>query len=368
LYSVDPEAEETSMVVDLEPQQVSALLQGPDGGMLLGTANPAMLMRLDRQFAGRGTYTSPVLDAAQISLWGKLRLTAEVPANTSVTIETRSGNVRDPEHGPWSPWSDARAFMPDGDRSALQPREMEMASPPARFVQYRLTLTGDKQTSPSVNQVQLAYVTPNMAPDIASVQAQYPEQRNRNNNGAPPTTMNVQWEANDANNDTLVYKLEYRPAGSARFLPLAERIEGTSHEWQTRRVPDGRYVLRLIASDRRDNPGGMAKTSRRLSDPVLVDNTAPTLENLENQQVGDGEIELAGEAVDKLSPIASIAYAVDDAEEYAPILPDDLIFDSTRERWSVTLSDLSPGQHVVTLRVRDQRGNTTHKAMMIDVE
>lgn len=368
LYSINAPAEETSTVVDLEPQQISALLRTSDGGILLGTANPAKLMRLDRRFASRGTFTSPVMDAAQISLWGKLRVTAEVPENTSLTVETRSGNVRDPENGPWSPWSDAQSIMPDADRSPLHPRGMDMDSPPARFVQYRLTLTGDRQTTPAVNQVQLAYVTPNMAPSISSIQAQYPEPRsNRNGDAAPSTTMNIQWEASDPNDDALVHKLEYRPAGSERFLPITDRIEGTSHEWQTRRVPDGRYVIRITTSDRRDNPGDMAKTSRRLTDPVLVDNTAPRLENLDQQPV-DEAVELTGEAVDALSPIASISYIVNDAEEYTPVLPADLIFDSTREQWSVTLADLAPGQHVVTLRVRDQRGNTTHQAMIIEIE
>ncbi len=73
IYRIDPAAEETTMIVDLEPQQVPALLRGPNGGMLVGTANPAKLIRLDRQVAGRGTYTSPIMDATQISLWGKLR-------------------------------------------------------------------------------------------------------------------------------------------------------------------------------------------------------------------------------------------------------------------------------------------------------
>ncbi len=115
------------------------------------------------------------------------------------------------------------------------------------------------------------------------------------------------------------------------------------------------------------NPGDMAKSNNRVSDPVLVDNTAPVFEHLQ-RQVADGTVTLTGQAVDQFSSIAELGYAVDDAEAYEPVLPNDLIFDSTREQWSVKLTGLSQGQHVVTLRVRDGRGNTTHKAMIVEVK
>lgn len=370
IFSVNPLTEETTTVVDLEPEQVPAVMLAPDGSVLLGTANPAQLVQLSEGFAGRGTYVSSVLDANQISLWGVLHLAATLPQGASVTVETRSGNVQDPEKAPWSEWSQANVVMPGEGISPLQPREITIDSPPARFMQYRLTLTGDQQTTPVVDRVELAYVTPNLGPKIASIRAAYPDagpaQRGPGEDAAPPTAMNIEWEAADPNNDTLVYNLEYQPAGAKRYLSVAEDLEENRFEWQTRRIPDGWYILRVTASDRRDNPGDMAKTTSRRSDPVLVDNTPPTLENLAHEVQGDTLL-VSGNAVDAFSPIRSIAYAVDDADEYKPVLPGDLIFDSTREQWVVTISDLSPGPHVVTLRVSDVRGNTGYKAMMIDI-
>ena len=57
---------------------------------------------------------------------------------------------------------------------------------------------------------------------------------------------------------------------------------------------------------------------------------------------------------------------MDSAELYEPILPEDLIFDSTRESFTVTISDLAPGPHVVTLRVADSRGNVGYQAVTLN--
>lgn len=364
VYRVDPAADETTILTDLQPEQVPAAAVMEDGDILLGTANPAEVIRLSDRFAARGRYTSEVLDADQISLWGTMNLTADIPEDTSVLLETRSGNVEDPEQAPWSEWSEPQAFVSDGDASPLQPRQGEVDAPPARFLQYRLTLLGDPGATPAVNEVKLAYVTPNMGPEISSISASYPEPRG---DAGPGTVMNVDWEASDPNEDTLVYRLAYRPAGSERYIQIAEDIENPRYEWQTRRVPDGRYVLRVVASDRRDNPGGMAKTSSRVSDPVLVDNTAPRLAEIE-KSVENGEARIAGVATDALSAVDSMAYAVDGEAEYHPILPRDLIFDSTREAWRVRISDLAEGPHVVTLRISDTRGNTSYHTVLIDVK
>lgn len=373
LYSVRPGADETSMTVELDPEQITALLPGPDGEVLLGTANPAYLLRLDRDHAGEGTYTSPVLDAEQISLWGMLRLTARIPEGTSLTLETRSGNVRDPEDGPWSAWSQPQSFLPDESRSHLHPRKMEVQSPPARFLQYRVRFDGTADATPALTRVALAYVMPNMPPRLTSIQASYPDAgRGRGGRGgddeeAPSRTMNVDWDAEDPNDDRLRYTLEYRPADSERFIEIADDIERSEYEWNTRRVPDGWYTLRVTASDHLDNPPDMAMTSSRVSEPVLVDNTAPVFEDLD-KQVADDRVTITGVAVDRHSRIASIGHALNHAENYEPILPEDMIFDSTREPWSVTLSGLDSGQHVVTLRVRDQRGNTSYESLVVEIE
>jgi hypothetical protein len=364
VFVIDPATNENAVLVDLGSEQVPAMMLAKDGSTVLATANPAELHTLGDSYALKGTYTSPALDAAQISLWGLLSLTADIPEGCSLTIETRSGNVQDPEQAAWSNWSTAQALMPDDKLPALAPKEVTVQSPPARFLQYRLTLTGTDDQTPVIDRVEAAYVTPNLKPIVTKVTATYPEQAEPD---APPSTiMNIEWEAADDNQDPLVYKLEYQPAGSDFVLPIAEDLTELTYEWQTQRVPDGRYIVKVTADDRPDNPGDMAMTATRRAAPVLIDNSAPELTS--EKTITGKQVKVSGKATDAWSPIQAIAYALDDKEEFHPILPADLIFDSTSESWEVTISDLSPGPHVLTLRAADTRGNTVYRSVLFEIK
>ncbi len=382
LYRIDIAAEETTIIADLEPEQIPALLKGSDGKILVGTGSPAMLVRLDEGFAATGTYTSPVLDATQISLWGKLMLTAAIPQGTSVSVQTRSGNVQDPERAAWSKWSVPRNLTADDAVGPFTPREVAIISPPARFLQYRLTLTGTGQSTSVVDRVSLAYVVPNLRPVVTAIRAVYPNEAkpgsrpasragaggNPNDNPLPElTTLNVEWEASDPNNDQLRYTLEYRMAGSDKWLPLMEDITANSYEWNTKRVPDGRYVLRVTATDAPDNPATMAKTVSRQSDPVLIDNTAPTIGDRKTTVLNQVAT-ITATVTDNLSPIRLVQYAVDNTGKWHAVLPDDLIFDSTKETITVKIADLSTGSHVITLRAADAQGNTRYVAETVEVK
>ena len=359
VFVIDPANGETAVLVDLTSEQVPAMMLASDGSTIMGTANPAELFTLGNSYALRGIYTSPALDAAQISLWGTMSLTADIPEGCSLTVETRSGNVQDPEQAAWSSWSQAHALMPDAQLPALAPKEITVQSPPARFLQYRLTLVGTDELTPSIDRVEAAYVTPNLKPLVTKVTAAYPEAEP----DAPPSTiMNIEWEAADDNQDPLVYKLEYIPAGSDKALLIEEDLTEMAYEWQTQRVPDGRYTVRVTADDRPDNPGDMAMTAIRRASPVLVDNSPPVLDA--KNTVNGNQVTISGITTDDWSPIQSLAYSLDDDDEYHAILPGDLIFDSTQESWDVTISDLSPGPHVLTLRATDTRGNTVYRSVI----
>jgi hypothetical protein len=74
-----------------------------------------------------GTFTAVVFDAARVVTWGLASWTASVPAGTTLTVETRSGNTATPD-GSWSAW------VAVGNGQAV-------SSPPARYFQYRVRLT-----------------------------------------------------------------------------------------------------------------------------------------------------------------------------------------------------------------------------------
>ena len=73
-------------------------------------------------------------------------------------------------------------------------------------------------------------------------------------------------------------------------------------------------------------------------------------------------------ARDALSPIQAAHWAVDSTDDWQPTHPTDLIYDSTTEKVAITIPDLEPGTHVVTLRLTDARGNAYYKAQVVEVK
>ncbi|MGB0768584.1 MAG: hypothetical protein ACPGYV_12865, partial [Phycisphaeraceae bacterium] len=170
VFSVDPSLGETTVLADLDSSQVTCATP-TDRGLLLGAANPGALMRMELAVADEGGYTSRVLDAGQVSIFGTFKLTADIPANTTVSVELRSGNVGDPEQAAWAKWSEPVEIEHDPAANPLQPREIKIDVPPARYLQYRLSLKGDGQSTPIIDQADLAYVAPNTPPTVAKLVA-----------------------------------------------------------------------------------------------------------------------------------------------------------------------------------------------------
>jgi len=368
VYRVDPNEQEKTVIADLEVQQVPAMAL-VDGRIVVGTANPGQVVRLGAGYADRGTFTSDPLDAGQISRFGNLTVLAMLPEGAGVAVQTRSGNVGNADLGLWSEWSAPATVEP---QFPGQPVFHEVASPSARFLQYRLILESEGKRTPAVERVAIKYLTPNMRPQITSVSTQYAEGNGANGEApAPRTTINVEWEASDPNGDTLQYALEFRrlsrPGDEHPWLPLEDEIDQTRYEWDTRTVPDGRYELRLIASDAPDNVEGEAMEARRITSQVVIDNRQPEIVDFTVEPGDPGALRVELTAEDGLTPISDIRYSVDGAEPWQAVLPADRIYDSTSERAAFTITDLSPGLHVVSVRVIDSQGNAHYVSRTAEV-
>ena len=136
LYQVRPGAQETEVLAKVDAKQITCLLPVKDGRIFLGLANTGGISAMTGGYATDGTYLSPVLDATQVSRFGKMQLHGFLPSGTKLQVATRSGNVKDADEPGWSDWSAA------ADAAEFQP----VTSPLARFLQYRLTF---KTTDPA---------------------------------------------------------------------------------------------------------------------------------------------------------------------------------------------------------------------------
>lgn len=373
IFQVNPAADETIVLAKVDPKQVTCLLPARDGSVYVGMANVGSIAAMSPGFAAKGTYTSPVLDATQVSRFGKLHLHGSLPPGTSITVSTRSGNVKEPSDKGWSPWTaevPAEEYLP-------------ITSAAARFLQYRLTFTSpDGAATPTLDDVTVAYQVPNLPPVVKSVRVggvggggEGGADRSQAASGGendlrrvqPSPRQTIAWEASDPNNDALQYTLYFRRTPGGPWILLKEKLTESQFEWDTRTVADGRYEVKVVASDANANPPGQGKTASRVTDPVLVDNTPPAIGDLRWAQKGTA-LQLDFNIVDQTSTVAACDYSVDSNRDWQMSLPVDNMFDSPEETMSFSIPGLKPGQHQITLRATDAKGNQSFQTVFVTVK
>ena len=358
IYSLSLDGDQVVQLVDTDAKQVTSLAAAGDGEVLFATANKGSVARLTRTFADKGTYLSKPLDAAQIAHWGTLAARASQAGGTKVTVATRSGNVAEPDEDTWSDWSAEQAI--DGEF-------LSIGSPSARFLQYRLTLTGDGETTPTAQDVRVIYQVGNLAPVVTGVlvkpSAKAPNKSNGNAKG-PKVFRIVTIKANDPNKDKLIWSVAFRQAGTKSWIQIAEKLTKSMYAWDTRTVGDGTYELRVRLSDSPSNPPAAALSSDRLSEPVVVDNTPPVVGDVLVEAAADdnGKVTVVG-AISDASRIVSIAYAVDSQEDWVAVLPIDGICDSSSEKVRFEIDKLKVGAHRIAVRAQDLYGNVGYAAV-----
>lgn len=371
VYQVNPAAEETVVVAKVDPKQVMSMLAAKDGRVILGLANVGGIAAMSSGYAEQGTYTSTVLDATQISKFGKLHLQGSLPEGTSITVATRSGNLSEPRNTGWSAWSAEMAAA----------EYLQISSPAARYLQYRLTFaSGDGKTTPVVDEVDVAYLQPNLAPQVKSVRIATADADSRPPVPMPPggavaaaprpvasaRMRQITWEAMDPNNDAMEYSLYYRSAPRGPWILIQDKLKDAQYQWDTRTVQDGRYQIKVVASDAKANPVGEGKTGSRMSDPVTVDNTPPIIGDMKVTPFSRGA-KIQASIVDRTSIVAAAEYSVDSKDDWQALAASDNLFDSPEEAVSFTVDNLAPGQHQITLRASDSYGNQAYQTVTVVV-
>src|SRR5262249_30292523 len=133
----------------------------------------------------------------------------------------------------------------------------------------------------------------------------------------------------------------------------------------TRGVRDGRYEIKVQASDAAANPPGQGKTASRVSDPVIVDNTPPVIGDIKSNVTGKS-VTIDLRVVDRTCTVAGLQYTVDSSKQWQSVLPQDNIADSPEELYRVTIADLGAGAHQITLRATDAMGNQSYESVMVN--
>jgi hypothetical protein len=346
--------------------------------VLAATGNMGHIYKLEDTLEPSGTYESPVHDAGGVAIWGRIAWQAEASIAGTISFRTRTGNSLRPDKT-WSDWS-APLTEPAGSR---------ISSPNARYVQWKAEFAGNQGKTPALGNVSVAYLPQNTPPILRSIAVTtqfaatagaktsqpslasgYSITVTDTGDAAPapsagtPTQaasraasqqININWVAEDADGDRLVYSLWFRGEGEREWKLLRTNIHENAYAVEGDALADGKYFFRVVASDREVNPPGLAREVELVSAPVLIDNTPPVVTAGTPRKTASG-VEVEFEAVDAASPLRRCEYSVD-AGIWIPLEAADGVIDSNHEKFAVRLDHLAAGEHVLVLRALDSANN-----------
>jgi hypothetical protein len=359
VFTVDPATEQRAIIYqDEHASQISAMAV-TDDGIYLGTANPAKLIKLAKTFAPEGTYTSDLIDAGQPSNWGKLQIEADIPKACKIKMACRSGNVKDVNDLTFSSWTEPVEVT----------EPVQLQCPLGRFCQYKLILqTEDQRKSPLVREIAVADTVPNLAPKLESVSAirLSLSKSERIASADKKGVFKISYKAKDDNADELIYTIDFRKVGRENWIEVEKEIETDTFEWDSKTVEDGRYEIRVTASDERSNTTTTKLTGSRITEPVIVDNTGPVIKK-HSIESDEEAVVLKMQVSDQLSAIGKVDYTVDSNADWISTVPDDLVYDTTDEDFTIVIEELDAGEHIIAIRVSDDVGNTTYKTFEVTV-
>ena len=148
-----------ALAADVSERQALVLLPTGDG-FLLGTGDVGGVYQMKPAAPGQASYLSKIFDGEAFSQWGRLRWTG----GPGLQIDTRSGNTAKPDKS-WNDWQRIDGATFDGWDG-----EGRIASPPARYLQYRVTFAAAAAArGATLKEVTLAYLPQNQRARVTEV-------------------------------------------------------------------------------------------------------------------------------------------------------------------------------------------------------
>ena len=380
LYRVD-RSQNVLLLTGVDAKQITRFAGRARSGARVpafATANPGRVISPGSGDQLPATYVSSVRDSKSVATWGIARW----EGTGTIALYARSGNTEKPDDS-WSDWT--------GPYSRREGEQIK--SPPARYLQWRAVLTRPPSApAPQLTSVTIAYLPRNSRPTVSSLTIHPPgvvfqrpfssedgaiaglddvtaeSRRPPGDPGSPPPQpgrrmfqkglQTIVWKAEDADGDRLAYSIQYRREGDTTWRDLRTNLTDAIFVWDTTTVADGRYVLRLIASDGPANAADRALSGDRESDPIDVDNTPPAITTEITRQGNTSR--LVVRVRDAHSPIQKVEYSVNGGP-WQLVYPADGVADSPDERYELPLANDAEAARIM-IRAIDLLQNVTSQA------
>lgn len=386
LYEIEGPGKSTALL-SAPADQITALLPLANGGVAFATSNIGRLYQAGPELEEQGYIESDVLDSSFFAHWGRMSVVGEHGGGT-ISVSARSGNVNRPQKN-WTPWS-----SPVGVGE-----EQVVNAPPARYFQWRAELRRGNGDGPVLREVTVAYRNRNVPPRIVTSEATPPNyafpprnltiapsdkitltplsaKSRSSSSSAKPTSQSgalgmnyskgsvgVRWLAEDANNDNLTYRLEIRQTSGGNWLGLVDNLNEPQYSWDSTSWPDGRYEVRITASDKESNPPDEALEATAVTDSFLVDNSKPEIAGLSASR-GSGNVVVRWKATDALSQIRGAEYSLN-GKDWTRVEPKNGISDARSLDYELTLNPAPAAGAVFTVRVRDEFDNEAVASVVV---
>jgi hypothetical protein len=273
----------------------------------------------------------------------------------------------------------------------------QIQSPPARFLQYRITLGKSASgQSPEVSLIDLAYLPRNIAPRVTQIEmapANYRQAPSallleravlasgspasltlpavgQKRSGSPTSTtdstasstlqynkgfITARWNASDANGDLMQFTVEIKGKADAAWRTLKDKLQDHYYAFDSSAFADGSYQVRVTASDAPSNTPADALSSSLTGDEFIIDNTPPEI--LASSPSGSGaKRTIHFTAKDALSWIDKAEYSLNGAD-WTLLDPVNKVTDSQSLDYEIT----GESGQLLSVRIFDEYDNVVVK-------
>jgi hypothetical protein len=162
------------------------------------------------------------------------------------------------------------------------------------------------------------------------------------------------WDADDPDGDRLVYAVYFRGEEESQWKLLRTNFNETMLTLEGDVLADGKYLFRVVASDKQANAASTAREADLISAPVLFDNTPPSVRATARRE--GSRVEVTVEADDGTSALRRAEYSLN-AAAWVPLQAVDGVIDGRSERFVFRIDNLPEGEQMIVVRVFDASNN-----------
>lgn len=396
-HPMQPEKQAISLPARSRSNQVVKILNRPNGELVIVGNKRGQVEIYKSSYEKQASYITEVFSSGLMSRWGTLRYSNLIPFGTSINVQSRSGMTARPDDT-WSRWANTNG---DAKGSKIQ-------SPQGRYLQLKFNFkTSNPALTPKLLNFKVSYLRRNIPPEVIEVfplqrgiffvphsikkrikgprtielkpkliqklrqpkgledyyfEKQYDEQDpfKRMLQDYKTGMLTIAWDANDQNQDNLIFDLYYKKHGESEWIPFAEQIKRTVFSFDSTSLTDGEYTFRVYGNDLPSNRQGKFYRVFKDSELVTIDNTPPEVNSF-YISTRSNEIEANFNVQDKLSSVALVEYSID-GKEFKSLQSNDNIVDAMQENFSVVLAVFRKGQHTLAIKATDRWGNQITKS------